>query len=67
MKKATHSDMKQYRTKDVKLKLPEPACENCSRNTLGECEESHGPDDCCQYYYPIHLKKADNLVKLLEA
>ena len=59
--------MKRNKTKKVKLKLPEPRCKNCTQNTLYECEESHGPEDYCCYFYPVHLKQAEDLLKLLEA
>jgi len=59
--------MKKVNTEKVKLKLPEPRCKNCTRNTLNECEESLGPEDTCGYHYHILVKQADNLVKLLEA
>ena len=59
--------MKRNKTKKVKLKLPEPRCKNCTRNTLRECEESKGPNDTCDYHYHILVKQADDLLKLLEA
>ena len=59
--------MKRDRVKKMKLKLPEPRCKNCTMNTLNECEESKDPEDTCEYHYPILVKQAKDLLKLLEA